>query len=151
MFILVIKPTSGTLNVCFTSLIIVWFYILRNFLTICKLSASFNLSKWIQANAICLLKVIHWLIVDMQEYETLHLHSKYGECIAIGSSFILYIYYIYFTKKNGILKRTTSDIFNVEKKTVHVLKQLRTWYICSTRMLKIRFEMLTFNVNLTPF
>lgn len=29
-------------------------------------------------------------------------------------------------KKNGILKRTTSDIFNVEKKTVHVLKQLRT-------------------------
>lgn len=24
-------------------------------------------------------------------------------------------------KKNGILKRTTSDIFNVEKKTVHVL------------------------------
>lgn len=120
---------------------------------ICKLSASFNLSKWIQANAICLLKVIHWLIVDMQEYEKLHfiLNSKYGECIAIGSSFILYIYYIYFTKKNGILKRTTSDIFNVEKKTVHVLKQLRTWYICSTRMLKIRFEMLTFNVNLTPF
>lgn len=151
MFILVIKPTSGTLNVCFTSLIIVWFYILRTFLTICKLSASFNLSKWIQANAICLLKVIHWLIVDMQEYEKLHLNSKYGECIAIGSSFILYIYYIYFTKKNGILKRTTSDIFNVEKKTVHVLKQLRTWYICSTRMLKIRFEMLTFNVNLTPF
>lgn len=85
------------------------------------------------------------------EYEKLHLNSKYGECIAIGSSFILYIYYIYFTKKNGILKRTTSDIFNVEKKTVHVLKQLRTWYICSTRMLKIRFEMLTFNVNLTPF
>lgn len=151
MFILVIKPTSGTLNVCFTSLSIVWFYILRTFLTICKLSASFNLSKWIQANAICLLKVIHWLIVDMQEYEKLHLNSKYGECIAIGSSFILYIYYIYFTKKNGILKRTTSDIFNVEKKTVHVLKQLRTWYICSTRMLKIRFEMLTFNVNLTPF
>lgn len=109
------------------------------------------LIKWIQANAICLLKVIHWLIVDMQEYEKLHLNSKYGECIAIGSSFILYIYYIYFTKKNGILKRTTSDIFNVEKKTVHVLKQLRTWYICSTRMLKIRFEMLTFNVNLTPF
>lgn len=29
-------------------------------------------------------------------------------------------------KKNGIIKRTTSDIFNVEKKTVHVLKQLRT-------------------------
>lgn len=78
------------------------------------------LIKWIQANAICLLKVIHWLIVDMQEYEKLHLNSKYGECIAIGSSFILYIYYIYFTKKNGILKRTTSDIFNVEKKTVHV-------------------------------
>lgn len=58
---------------------------------------AFSINEFKQMQ--CLLKVIHWLIVDMQKYEKLHLNSKYGEFIAIGSSFILCIYYIYFTKK----------------------------------------------------